>query len=547
MNVKENLRRWGIMLAVLLCAASAAGCSTGWEDVIIVDEGHGGTMAVGLGTESNVFETLGADEADRTESHSVEEEGSQISVPQELLQKLDISAQAYCILDGDTGAVVAGYRPNAMYAPASIAKILTALIAAEQCPDLSAAVKVERSDIEAISMLSSAMEPMIREDELLTVQDLLYGMLLESSNACAVVLARYAGGSQEAFVQMMNDRAEQIGAVQSHFVNASGLDAEGQYVTALDMALIMREALKNPVTALALSDSSYTTSPTNFFGSRLLSMGHKMVTGEYPAEGVYAGKTGFTLNAGYTMVTAVRRGGHNLIAVTLGSSYGSNFSDMEQVIEYGMSKISGTPYAAKPGAYRPRLTAMDETGFTLDCQVSAGAAEVKYAVWSEAGGQDDIIWYDCLLDDTTASVTVPLANHGGQTGRYQAACYVYDGAGNSAGITIHLLITGGNLQKGVVTYGGNAYYIEDDGRLAFGFIESGDGCYFADSEGRLQTGITGEPGRKTLAGTDYKIVDGFGEWEGQTFYVQKDARFMTGHCVIDGDGYLFSEQGVLQE
>lgn len=546
MNVRKNLRRYGMILASLLCAVSVAGCSTGWEDVIIVDEGRGGTMAVGLDAETSVFETQGEGVVEETEGQSAQAE-TQVTIPQELLQKLDISAQAYCILDADTDTVVAGYRPTAMYAPASIVKILTALIVAEQCPDLSATVEIERSDIDAIAMLSSTMEPMIREDEVLTIQDLLYGMLLESSNACAVVLARHVGGSQEAFAQMMNDRAVQIGATQSHFVNASGLDAEGQYVTARDMALIMREALRNPVTALALSTDSYTTSPTNFFGSRTLRMGHMMVNGDYPVEGVYAGKTGFTLNAGYTMVTAVRRGEHNLIVVTLGSSYGSNFSDMETVIEYGMSRISGTVYAAKPAAYRPRMVAMDETGFTLDCQVSTGAASVKYAVWSEAGGQDDLIWYDCLVDETTASVTVPLANHGGQTGRYQAACYVTDVAGNSAGITIHLLITGQNLQKGVVTYNGNAYYIEDDGRIAFGFIESEGGNYFADSEGRLQTGITGEEGCKTLAGADYKIIDGFGEWNGQTYYVQKSAQLMTGHCVIQGKGYLFSEQGVLQE
>ena len=534
------------MAACFLCLVSLTGCSTGWEDVTIVDEGNGGTMSVGLDTGTNVFETRGTIYDEETVSQEVQTQ-AQTDVPQELLQKLDISAQAYCILDADTDTVVAGYRPTAMYAPASIVKILTALIVAEQCPDLSTTVEVERSDIDATAMLSSTMEPMIREDEVLTVQDLLYGMLLESSNACAIVLARYVGGSETAFVQMMNEKAVQIGATQSHFVNASGLDAEGQYVTARDMTLIMREALRNPVTALALSTDSYATSPTNFFGSRALRMGHMMVNGDYPVDGVYAGKTGFTLNAGYTMVTAVRRGEHNLIAVTLGSTYGSNYADMETVMEYGMSRVSGTAYTAQPAAYSPKLTAMDETSFTLTCQVSAGAASVKYAVWSEAGGQDDLIWYDCLVDETLASVTVPLANHGGQTGRYQAACYVTDAAGNSVGITIHLLITGQNLQKGVVTYGGNAYYIEDDGRLSFGFIESEEGSYYADSEGRLQTGITGEENCKTLAGTDYKIVDGFGEWDGQTYYVQKSAQLMTGHCVIQEKGYLFSEQGVLQE
>ncbi len=546
MNVKKSLRRYSMMLACLLCLMSLVGCSTGWEDVIIVDEGHGGTTAVGLDAEAGVFETWGEGAVEETMPPSHEEE-TEVTVPKELLQKLDISAQAYCILDANTNTVVAGYRPTAMYAPASIVKILTALIVAEHCPDLNAVVEIERSDIEAISMLSSSMNPMIREDERLTVQDLLYGMLLESSNACAVALARYVGGSEKEFARMMNERAVQLGATQSHFVNASGLDADGQYVTARDMTLIMREALHHPLTAQILSADRYATSPTNFFGSRMLQTGHLMVRGEYPLEGAYAGKTGFTLTAGYTMVTAVRRGEYNLIVATLGSSYGSNFSDMETVIEYGMSRISGTAYAPKPAAYRPRMVAMDETGFTLDCQVSPDAAGIRYAVWSAAGGQDDLVWYDCLLDETTASVTVPLANHGGQTGRYEAACYVTDAHGNSSGITIQLLITGQNLQKGVVTYGGNAYYIEDDGRVSFGFIETEDGSYFADGEGRLQTGITGEEGCKTLAGADYKIVDGFGEWEGQTYYVQKSAQLMTGHCVIASDGYLFSEQGVLQK
>ncbi len=545
MNVKKSLRRFGRMAACVLCMVSLTGCSTGWEDVTIVDEGNGGTMAVGMDTGTNAFETQG-EQMTEEESQSVASQ-TQVDISQDVLQKLDISASAYCVLDADTETVIAGYRPTAMYAPASIVKILTALIVAEQCPDLSAVIKVERSDIDATAMLSSTMEPMIREGEELTVQDLLYGMLLESSNACAIVLARYVGGSEEAFVQMMNDRAVQIGAVQSHFMNASGLDAEGQYVTARDMALIMREALRNPVTALALSTNSYTTSPTNFFGSRTLRMGHMMVNGDYPVDGVYAGKTGFTLDAGYTMISAVRRGEYNLIVVTLGSGYGSNYADMETAIEYGMSRISGTAYVAKPAAYRPKLVSMDGSSFTLECQVSTGAASVKYAVWSEAEGQDDLVWYDCSIEETTALATVPLADHGGQTGRYQAACYVTDETGNSTGITIHLLITGQNLQKGIVTYDGNAYYIEDDGRLAFGFIESEEGNYYADSEGRLQTGITGEENCKTLAGADYKIIDGFGEWEGQTYYVQKSGQLMTGHAAIQNKGYLFSEQGVLLE
>lgn len=547
MNVKKNLWKYRILTACLLCSFLFGGCSTDWEEVTIVDEGNGGLVSTGLEIGTTEFPTRQEEESSEEVIQDSSGRETEVTVPQELLQKLNISASAYCILDTDTDTVIAGYRPTAMYAPASIAKILTALLVAENCPDLSVTVKVERSDIEAIDMLSSTMSPMIREDEELTIQDLLYGMLLESSNACAVVLARYVGGSQEAFVQMMNERAAGLGAVQSHFANASGLDAEGQYVTARDMTLIMREALRNPVTALALSTASYSTAQTNFFGSRSLRMGHMMVNGDYPVDGAYAGKTGFTLNAGYTMVTAVRRDGRSLIAVTLGSSYGSNYADMESVIEYGFSRMTGTAYGEKPAAYRPKLVAMDGNSFSLECQASPGAASVKFAVWSEANGQDDLIWYDCMLDETTAVVTIPLSDHNQETGRYQAACYVSDAAGNTTGISINFLITGGNMETGVVTYDGNAYYINDDGRLCTGFIESPSGNYYADSEGRLQTGITGEENCRTLAGADYKIIDGFGEWDGHTYYVQKSGQLMTGHCVIGGKGYLFDEQGVLQE
>ena len=551
--MKNKTRQWKRIFACLAAAVLFCGCSMDWSQVTIIDEGHSGAVQVGLEQEEVEFQTLAEAEG------SIGQEGEAVSVqaaepaeteqvPFALLNRLDISAEAYCVIDGETGAVLSGYRPNGQYAPASITKVLTALIVAEQCPDLQETVEVTRDDIEAVAMLSSTMEPMIREEEVLCIQDLLYGMLLESSNACATVLARRVSGSEAKFAKLMNGRIQEIGAVDSHFVNPHGLDAEGQVVSARDMALIMREALRNPVVAQALSTPTYQVQPTNLFGSRTLKMGHMMVNGENSVDGVYAGKTGFTLQAGYTMVTAAKRAGKSLIAVTLGSTYGSNYADMEAVIEYGFANLFGTEYQSMPHAYTPRLVELDETHMLLQCQVNRGAAQVQYAVWSLENGQDDLTWYDCTVEETTATAYVPLADHYNETGRYEAACYVTDESGQQSGITIDLLVTGRNLERGMVSYGDDKYYLDEDGRVQFGFIESPDGNFYADSEGKLQIGVAGDEQEKTLTGPDYRIIDGFGEWEGQRYYVQKNGTLMTGRCAIDGKGYLFDlHTGVLLE
>lgn len=526
----------GISFCLLL-----SGCAKDWSGVIIVDEGNGSVTQVGIEQKEVEFETRGT-EAETQPQEVTEAETEAVPVAEitgTALARLDISAESYCVLDMDTLEIVAAYRPLGKYAPASITKILTALVVAENCPDLSKKVTVIRSDIESISMFSSSMTPMIREDEQMTVQDLLYGMILESSNACAAVLARYVAGDEKKFAKLMNKRAAQAGATDSHFVNPHGLDHENHYVTARDMALIMRDALRNPVTALLLSTANYTVSADNLFGTRELSMGHGMVNGSRPVEGAYAGKTGFTLNAGYTMVTAAKRNGRGLIAVTLGSRYGSNYEDMETVIEFGFSRINGTEYTPRPAAYYPRLAEMNEDGFTLKFNVSENPAGVQCAVWSTANGQDDIVWYDCGVNETLATAHIPMADHGYETGRYEAHCFVTDAAGNQAVVPIQLLVTGRNLEKGVVQYAGNAYYVGEDGRLRFGFIESPEGCFYADSEGRLQTGITGTDECKTLAGADYRIAEGFIDWEGHTYYVQKSGELMTGRCSINRKGYLF--------
>ena len=120
--------------------------------------------------------------------------------------------------------------------------------------------------------------------------------------------------------------------------------------------------------------------------------------------------------------------------------------------------------------------------------------------------------------------------------------------GQQSGISIDLLVTGRNLERGMVSYGDSMYYINEDGRVKFGFIETLDGNFYADSEGRLQMGVTGDEDCKTLTGADYRIIDGFGEWEGHTYYVQKSGELMTGRCAIDGKGYLFDLQtGILLE
>ena len=237
-----------------------------------------------------------------------------------------ISAKCAIVVDGQTGRVLYEKDADKQSLIASTTKIMTALIVCEQCNVL------DRMSIpkEAVGIEGSSMY--LREGEVLTIQELLYGMMLHSGNDAAVALAIYCGGTVEGFAELMNDKAHRLGMKDTHFVNPNGLDAPGHYSTARDLALLASYAMENPIFAQTVS------AKTVCAGGRSLRNHNKLLWQVEGADGV---KTGFTKAAGRILVSSATRQGRRIIAVTIHAP--DDWNDHKTLIDQGFS------------AYNPKL------------------------------------------------------------------------------------------------------------------------------------------------------------------------------------------------
>lgn len=234
-----------------------------------------------------------------------------------------ISAQKAMVLDAATGRVLYEKAADEQSLIASTTKIMTALVVCEHCNVLDRM----RIPKEAVGIEGSSMY--LREGEILTVQDLLYGLMLRSGNDAAVALAIYCGGTVEGFAQLMNDKARQLGMENSHFVNPNGLDAPGHFSTARDLAVLAAYAMKNPIFAQTVSTKSVTV------GERVLQNHNKLLWRLPGADGV---KTGYTQAAGRILVSSACRDGRRLVAVTINAP--DDWNDHTALLEQGFARYT---------------------------------------------------------------------------------------------------------------------------------------------------------------------------------------------------------------
>ena len=274
-------------------------------------------------------------------------------------QVFAISAKKAIVVDGQTGRVLYEKSADSQSLIASTTKIMTALIICEQCNVLDRmCIPKEAVGIEGSSMY-------LQEGEILTLQELLYGMMLSSGNDAAMALAIYCGGTAEGFAQLMNDKARMLGLSNTHFVNPHGLDAPGHYSTARDLAKLACYAMKNPVFAQTVSTKAVTV------GNRCLSNHNKLLWRLDGADGV---KTGFTKAAGRILVSSAVRQGRRLVCVTIDD--GNDWADHKTLLENGFSQYSIAPLVEK-GQCMGTLTVF---GGEKDCvQVIAGE-DFSYAL-----------------------------------------------------------------------------------------------------------------------------------------------------------------------
>ena len=235
---------------------------------------------------------------------------------------VSVSAVSAILLDGDSGEVLYEKNTDRRMLIASTTKILTALVALEQGELQKEVTVTQQHMVEGSSMY-------LKPGETVTVEALLYGLLLSSGNDAALALAEGCCGSVEAFVAEMNRTAQRIGMEQSSFANPNGLDAENHYSTARDMALLASYAAKNHTFVRFCS-----TSRVNAAG-RSMNNHNRLL---WEVEGCIGMKTGYTMAAGRTLVTCVVRNGRTLVAVTLND--GNDWADHKALYQYGFDQIA---------------------------------------------------------------------------------------------------------------------------------------------------------------------------------------------------------------
>lgn len=213
-----------------------------------------------------------------------------------------ISARSAVVLDAATGRVLFARNASEKSLIASTTKIMTALVVCEQCNVLDR-VKIPK---EAVGIEGSSIY--LQTGEILTVQELLYGMMLHSGNDAATALAIYCGGTVEGFVQLMNDKAIALGLNSTHFENPHGLDGSQHYSTAEDLAKLAAYAMEHPIFSQVVSTK------TIHIGDRYLTNHNKLL---WQLEGVDGVKTGYTKSAGRILVSSMCRNGRRLVAVTI--------------------------------------------------------------------------------------------------------------------------------------------------------------------------------------------------------------------------------------
>ena len=242
---------------------------------------------------------------------------------------LNLNSRSCVVIDRLSKSILYGKNEDAKVKMASTTKVMTATVIIENC-DLSQTVEVSKK---AAGTGGSRLG--LKTGDKITINDLLYGLMLCSGNDSAVALAEAAGGSIDGFSEMMNNKAKELGLENSHFESPHGLDSDGHYTTAYELALLTDYALKNPTFSKIVGTKNYTVT-INGYPKTLTNTNELLGT----LNGVYGVKTGFTNGANRCLVTACKRGDMDIICVVLGCDT-KNFrtTDSIKLIEYAFKNF----------------------------------------------------------------------------------------------------------------------------------------------------------------------------------------------------------------
>lgn len=246
-----------------------------------------------------------------------------------LVSALDLSAQSAVLLDADTGRVIYSKNSRKKMGMASTTKIMTALVALD---------KYNPSDVVTASYKASMTEGSsiyLKPNEKMSLEDVLYGLMLASGNDAAVAIAEHIGKNQYTFVEYMNKKVINLGLNDTHFENPNGLSDKNHYTTAYDLAMITREAMKNEIFRGIVSTKNKVLKSLSGENDRYVKNHNKLLWQYDNCIGV---KTGFTKKDGRCLVSAAAQDDVNLIAVTLNAP--DDWNDHKKMFDFGFDCMS---------------------------------------------------------------------------------------------------------------------------------------------------------------------------------------------------------------
>ncbi|MFR4439389.1 MAG: serine hydrolase [Hungatella sp.] len=346
------MKKWNIVTSLCLAASllfsipaqaeilippisSAGGAQTGDQGGTANDPSLQGPSAPGTSvTESQPDQEKGPGvglDPTQTQNPAQTQNGSAAAA----VEKPQIASEGAVLLDVSTGTFLYEKNGDTRFYPASITKLMTALLVAERCQLTDT---VTFSETATTNLESGAVSLGLTAGDQLTVEQCLYALLLKSANEVGNGLAEHVAGSVSAFAQLMNEKARSLGCTNTNFTNPHGLNDSSHYTTPRDMALIAKAAMKNDIVRKVAGTVSYQFPATKKSEARTITMGHKML---YPTdsryyEGIIGGKTGYTSLAGNTLVTAAEKDGVRMIAVVM-KSKSTHYDDTRKLLDYGFA------------------------------------------------------------------------------------------------------------------------------------------------------------------------------------------------------------------
>ena len=300
------------------------------------------------------------------------------------------------VMDMNSGAVLYGKKVDDQHYPASITKLLTALVALENSK-LDDEVYFSEDSVSFLEPgdASIGMTP----GEILSMNDALYGMLLASANEVSYAIAestgKLMGGDYNTFIQAMNDRSVELGCTGSHWTNANGLHNEQHYTTAHDMALIASAVYQFEEFRTVTQTLNYTIGPTNLVGeSRTFQQNHKMLWegGYYYYEYCTGGKTGYTDQSRTTLVTMADNGNMQLVAVLLQDD-GDVYVDTKAMFDYAFSNFTKVPLQGQPKAEGVSAYEDDAAYVVLPAGIDFSSLESEITITDKMEGTGKVTYF----------------------------------------------------------------------------------------------------------------------------------------------------------